>query len=99
MFLYHTRLWKKPHLSLKEIYTSVLSLSWEHKLAVAKYLYPCSLLNYFARVLYTASHFANVYHWVIDTYLLVDREVEMLVGTQRFRYLRTASSLPRFHAT
>lgn len=34
MFLYHTRLWKKPRLSLKEIYASMLTLSREHKLAV-----------------------------------------------------------------
>ncbi|THU98837.1 hypothetical protein K435DRAFT_837946 [Dendrothele bispora CBS 962.96] len=35
LFLCHTRLWKKPRLSLKEIYTSILTLSREHKLAVA----------------------------------------------------------------
>ncbi|KAJ7596572.1 hypothetical protein C8J56DRAFT_850021 [Mycena floridula] len=35
LFLYHARLWKKPRLSLKEIYTAVLTLSSEHKLAVA----------------------------------------------------------------
>ncbi|GLB36806.1 putative zinc finger in N-recognin (UBR box) [Lyophyllum shimeji] len=35
MFLYHTRLWKKPRLSCKEIYASVISLSSEHKLALA----------------------------------------------------------------
>jgi E3 ubiquitin-protein ligase UBR1 len=34
MFLYHTRLWKRPRLSLKEIYASVLTLSRQHKLAV-----------------------------------------------------------------
>ncbi|KAK0502977.1 hypothetical protein EDD18DRAFT_1276884 [Armillaria luteobubalina] len=35
LFLYHARLWKKPRLSLKEIYTSVLTLSHPHKLAIA----------------------------------------------------------------
>ncbi|KAF8060768.1 hypothetical protein FPV67DRAFT_1423562 [Lyophyllum atratum] len=35
MFLYHTRLWKKPRLSAKEIYASVISLSSEHKLSLA----------------------------------------------------------------
>ncbi|KAF8910386.1 hypothetical protein CPB85DRAFT_1413971 [Mucidula mucida] len=35
LFLYHARLWKKPRLNLKEIYTAVLSLSQPHKLAVA----------------------------------------------------------------
>ncbi|KAE9403494.1 hypothetical protein BT96DRAFT_917440 [Gymnopus androsaceus JB14] len=35
LFLSHTRLWKKPRLSLKEIYTSVLTVSRDHKLAVA----------------------------------------------------------------
>jgi len=38
MFLYHTRLWKRPRLNLKEVYASILSLSHEHKLAVGKYL-------------------------------------------------------------
>ncbi|KAJ4473358.1 hypothetical protein C8J55DRAFT_562876 [Lentinula edodes] len=35
LFLSHTRLWKRPRLSLKEIYTSVLTISRDHKLAVA----------------------------------------------------------------
>ncbi|KAG6853526.1 hypothetical protein C0991_003446 [Blastosporella zonata] len=35
LFLYHTRLWKKPRLSAKEIYASVISLSSEHKLSLA----------------------------------------------------------------
>lgn len=34
LFLYHTRLWKKPRLSLKEIYTAVLTISRDHKVAV-----------------------------------------------------------------
>lgn len=38
MFLYHTRLWKKPRMNLKEIYVSVLTLSHEHKLAVGRHL-------------------------------------------------------------
>ncbi|KAJ7726568.1 hypothetical protein DFH07DRAFT_1000781 [Mycena maculata] len=57
LFLDHTKLWKKPRLTLKETYASILSLSREHKLAVA-------------------GHFANVYHRVVDAYLLVDREAE-----------------------
>jgi E3 ubiquitin-protein ligase UBR1 len=36
LFLYHTRLWKRPRLSLKEIYASVLTLSRQHKLAVGE---------------------------------------------------------------
>ena len=39
LFLYHTRLWKKPRLSLKEIYTAVLTLSRDHKLAVGMFLF------------------------------------------------------------
>ncbi|KIY52668.1 hypothetical protein FISHEDRAFT_34734 [Fistulina hepatica ATCC 64428] len=35
LFLLHTRLWKKPRLSLKEIYSAVIALSMGHKLAVA----------------------------------------------------------------
>ena len=37
MFIYHTKLWKKPRLNLKEIYASILTLSHEHKLAVGEY--------------------------------------------------------------
>ncbi|KAF9481254.1 hypothetical protein BDN70DRAFT_876575 [Pholiota conissans] len=57
LLLYHTRLWKRPRLSLKEVYASVISVSRAHKLAIA-------------------GHFANIYHRVIDAYLLVDREAE-----------------------
>ncbi|KAF4566585.1 hypothetical protein EYR36_012016 [Pleurotus pulmonarius] len=35
LFLYHTRLWKKPRLSLKEIYASIISLGRTHKIAMA----------------------------------------------------------------
>jgi len=34
MLLYHMRLWKRPRLNLEGVYTSILSLSHEHKLAV-----------------------------------------------------------------
>ncbi|KAH9947349.1 hypothetical protein B0H21DRAFT_339112 [Amylocystis lapponica] len=37
MFIYHTRLWKSTRLNLKEIYVSLLTLSHEHKLAVASH--------------------------------------------------------------
>ncbi|KAL1952373.1 hypothetical protein VTO73DRAFT_1522 [Trametes versicolor] len=57
LFLYHARLWKKPRLNLKEIYASLLTVSHQHKLAIA-------------------SHFAGVYHRIIDAYLLTDREAE-----------------------
>ncbi|KAJ7725312.1 hypothetical protein B0H16DRAFT_1384303 [Mycena metata] len=57
LFLDHTKLWKRPRLALKETYAAILSISREHKLAVA-------------------GHFANVYHRVVDAYLLVDREAE-----------------------
>ncbi|KAI0063243.1 hypothetical protein BV25DRAFT_1824839 [Artomyces pyxidatus] len=35
LYLYHTKLWKRPRLSLKEIYASILGLSHQHKLSVA----------------------------------------------------------------
>uniref|UniRef100_A0A8H8CS44 E3 ubiquitin-protein ligase n=1 Tax=Psilocybe cubensis TaxID=181762 RepID=A0A8H8CS44_PSICU len=57
LLLYQTRLWKRPRLSLKEVYASVISVSRAHKLVIA-------------------GHFANIYHRVIDAYLLVDREAE-----------------------
>jgi len=38
LFLYHTRLWKKPRLNLKQIYVSILNLSHHHKIAVGSYV-------------------------------------------------------------
>ncbi|TFK38761.1 hypothetical protein BDQ12DRAFT_99504 [Crucibulum laeve] len=81
LFLYHTRLWKKPRLSLKEIYASVISLSRNHKLAVA-------------------GHFANIYHRVIDAYLLVDREAETSIkyfALQLFTVPSVAAHIVRNH--
>ncbi|KAJ3717872.1 hypothetical protein C8R42DRAFT_724075 [Lentinula raphanica] len=81
LFLAHTRLWKKPRLSLKEIYTSVLTISRDHKLAVA-------------------SHFARVYHRVIDAYLLVDREAETSIkyfALQLFTVPSVAAHIVRQH--
>lgn len=37
LFLYHTRLWKKPRLNLKELYVSILTLSHEYKMAVGMF--------------------------------------------------------------
>ncbi|KAF8761646.1 putative zinc finger in N-recognin (UBR box) [Rhizoctonia solani] len=71
LFLYHTRLWKRPRLHLKQIYVSVLTLSHEHKLTVA-------------------THFAAVYHRIVDAYLLVDREVETSI-----KYFAHNNLLPR----
>ncbi|KAJ7758417.1 hypothetical protein B0H14DRAFT_3598370 [Mycena olivaceomarginata] len=51
LFLDHTKLWKRPRLALKETYAAILSVSRDHKLAIA-------------------GHFANVYHRVVDAYLL-----------------------------
>ncbi|KZT42813.1 hypothetical protein SISSUDRAFT_979604 [Sistotremastrum suecicum HHB10207 ss-3] len=81
MFLYHTRLWKKPRLSLKQVYVSVLTLSHEHKLAVAV-------------------HFANVYHRIIDSYLLIDREAETSIkyfALQLFTVPSIAQHIVRQH--
>ncbi|PFH47196.1 hypothetical protein AMATHDRAFT_152756 [Amanita thiersii Skay4041] len=57
MFIYHTRLWKKPRLSCKELYASIIALSHPHKITLA-------------------SRFAGVYHRIVDSYLLIDREAE-----------------------
>ncbi|KAL0565072.1 E3 ubiquitin-protein ligase ubr1, partial [Marasmius crinis-equi] len=81
LFLSHTRLWKKPRLSLKEIYTAILTIGREHKLAVA-------------------GHFARVYHRVIDTYLLVDREAETSIkyfALQLFTVPSVANHIVRHH--
>ena len=40
LLLYHTRLWKRPRLSLKQVYASVISISRMHKLSVGKF-YSC----------------------------------------------------------
>jgi E3 ubiquitin-protein ligase UBR1 len=37
MLLYHTRLWKRPRLSLKEVLSSILTLSYDHKLAIGSF--------------------------------------------------------------
>ena len=57
LLIYHTRLWKKPRLSIKELYGSILALGQAHKLGLA-------------------SRFARVYHRIVDSYLLIDREAE-----------------------
>lgn len=46
MFMYHTKLWKKPRLNLKEVYASILSLSQEHKLAVGGFPAQWFILRY-----------------------------------------------------
>lgn len=46
LLLYHTKLWKKPRLNLKEVYASLLTLSHEHKLAFGElsyHIYICLL--------------------------------------------------------
>jgi E3 ubiquitin-protein ligase UBR1 len=45
LFLYHTRLWKKPRISLKGVYASVLTLSHPHKIAIGLYLRNESILT------------------------------------------------------
>ncbi|KAH9972888.1 hypothetical protein BGW80DRAFT_1459609 [Lactifluus volemus] len=46
LYLYHTMLWKKPRLSLKEIYASKSDLSHQHKLTV-----PAHFANVYPRVI------------------------------------------------
>jgi len=36
MFLYHTRLWKKLRLSVKEVFASIVTLSHDHKLHIGR---------------------------------------------------------------
>jgi E3 ubiquitin-protein ligase UBR1 len=36
LFLYHTRLWKRPRLNLKQIYVTMLTLSHKHRLTVGE---------------------------------------------------------------
>ncbi len=44
LLLYHTKLWKKPRLNLKEVYASLLTLSHEHKLAFGEF--PAMLIDF-----------------------------------------------------
>lgn len=37
-FLYHTRLWKRPRLHLKQMYAAILAVSHDHKLALGAFL-------------------------------------------------------------
>ncbi|KAI0802993.1 hypothetical protein BC629DRAFT_1490697 [Irpex lacteus] len=46
LLLYHTKLWKKPRLDLKEVYASLLILSHDHKLAIASHF-----VNVYSRVI------------------------------------------------
>lgn len=45
LLLYHTRLWKKPRMDLKEIYVSLLTISHDHKLTIGEHLYLCRLFE------------------------------------------------------
>lgn len=51
LFLYHTRLWRKPRLHLKEVYASINALSKNHKLAIGM----CSVSCHYPDT-YTYSH-------------------------------------------
>ncbi|KAI0344027.1 hypothetical protein BDW22DRAFT_1372632 [Trametopsis cervina] len=46
LLLYHTKLWKKPRLDLKEVYASLITLSHAHKLAIASHF-----ANVYSRVI------------------------------------------------
>ena len=78
LFLYHTRLWKKPRLNLKQIYVSILTLSNDHKIAVGTF-FPLVFISSNTAYSFVASHFASVYLRIVDSYLLVDREAETSV--------------------
>ena len=45
LLLYHTRLWKRPRLSLKQVYASVISISRAHKLSIGRVFF--SAFNFF----------------------------------------------------
>ena len=97
MFLYHARLWKKPRISLMEIYASVLTLSHPHKLAIGL---PAPIEIFLTAKLPLGSHFAAVYSCVVDTHLLVDREAETSIkyfALQLFTVPSVASHIVRYH--
>jgi E3 ubiquitin-protein ligase UBR1 len=45
LFLYHTRLWRRPRLNIKQIYVSMLSISHEHKLTVGENVFIATAQN------------------------------------------------------
>ncbi|KAG8220614.1 hypothetical protein J3R82DRAFT_2867 [Butyriboletus roseoflavus] len=93
MFLYHARLWKKPRISLKEIYASVLILSHPHKLAIGSHfaaVYPRIVdayllvdreaetsIKYFALQLFTVPSVAS---HIVRYHDLVTRLLDIIIN-------------------
>ncbi|KAH0838891.1 hypothetical protein J3R83DRAFT_7318 [Lanmaoa asiatica] len=93
MFLYHARLWKKPRISLKEIYASVLILSHPHKVAIGSHfaaVYPRIVdtyllvdreaetsIKYFALQLFTVPSVAN---HIVRYHDLVTRLLDIIIN-------------------
>ena len=74
LFVYHPRLWKRPRLNLKQIYITILTMSRQNRLDVGKLF--VTIKGSSILTSHTAVHYANVFHRIIDSYLLVDREAE-----------------------
>ncbi|KAF8837246.1 hypothetical protein BDN67DRAFT_1014026 [Paxillus ammoniavirescens] len=93
LFLYHTRLWKKPRISLKGVYASVLTLSHPHKIAIGSHfaaVYPRIVdayllvdreaetsIKYFALQLFTVPSVASYIAWHHD---LVTRLLDIIIN-------------------
>ncbi|KAG5643045.1 hypothetical protein DXG03_001623 [Asterophora parasitica] len=83
LFLYHTRLWKKPRLSAKEIYASVISLSSEHKLYLVIDAYLLvdreaeTSIKYFALQLFTVP---SVALHVVRNHKLISRLLSIITA-------------------
>ncbi|KAF9235714.1 hypothetical protein BU15DRAFT_51032 [Melanogaster broomeanus] len=93
LFLYHTRLWKKPRISLKEVYASVLILSQPHRIAIGFHfaaVYPRLVdayllvdreaetsIKYFALQLFTVPTVAS---YIVLHHDLVTRLLDIIVN-------------------
>ncbi|KAF8525093.1 hypothetical protein BU17DRAFT_41819 [Hysterangium stoloniferum] len=81
LFLYHTKWWKKPRLSLKQLYVSIITLGHDYRTAMG-------------------SHFASIYHRVIENFLLIDREGDTSVkyfALQIYTVPTIAEHVVRYH--
>ncbi|KAH7884205.1 hypothetical protein F5I97DRAFT_1672195 [Phlebopus sp. FC_14] len=93
LFMYHTRLWKKPRISLKEVYASVLILSHPHKIAIGSHfaaVYPRVIdayllvdrevetsIKYFALQLFTVPSVAS---HIVRNHDLVSRLLDIIIN-------------------
>lgn len=93
LFLYHTRLWKRPRLNLKQLYVSMITLTHEHKLIIASHFAAIynriidsfllidreaeTSVKYFALQLFTVPSIAS---HIVRTYNLIPRLLAIITA-------------------